>query len=78
MAKKFSGKIRAISSEGREAIVELDKDVSGMKYAVVSYGTKGRIKVMNGKGKLEADTKVKGTAVESVDALRALSIELAE
>lgn len=73
---KFEGKIVTTTEAGREAIVELATPVAGKRYAVISYGTKGRIDLMNGYGRLRKGVFVSGEGEESVDALRATSVRL--
>lgn len=72
---EFEGQITSTTPEGREAIVTLDVPVQGMTYAVISFNTIGRVAVMNGKGRLKANTRVRGCAVRGVDALRAVSVK---
>jgi len=66
----FTGVITSTTKTGREAIVTLDEPYNGKKFAVVSYGARGRVELMNGKGRLLKNVHVVGTAEESVDALR--------
>lgn len=78
MVERFVGTITKVSEDERSAIVTLDHIVAGKGYAVITPDTKGRIKLMNGKGKLMTDTPVRGTADTGIDALRALEVEKAK
>lgn len=71
---QFVGTIRTITRDGRSGVVELDQNILGKGYAVISPDTRGRIKLMNGVGHLEAGTKVAGTAEDGSEALRAISV----
>lgn len=74
----FAGTIRTITRDGRSGVVVLDDNVQaalGKKFAVISPDTRGRIALMNGVGHLQAGTRVKGTAEEGSEALRALSVK---
>jgi hypothetical protein len=70
----FVGTIRTITRDGRSGVVQLDHDVAGKEYAVISPDTRGRITLMNGVGQLKAGTRVSGTAEEGSEALRAISV----
>ena len=74
----YEGTISSTTPDGCAAIVQLDKAVAGKSFAVISADTEGRIKVMNGVGRLKAKTRVIGEAVNGPEALRALSVESPE
>lgn len=74
----FEGKIEAITPDGRSGVVALDTAISGLNFAVISPDTRGRIKLMNGIGRLSKGTHVKGEAEKGSEGLRALSIEAIE
>jgi hypothetical protein len=72
----FSGVIRAATPDGRSGVVVLDRPHEGKEYVVISSDTKGRVELMNGKGKLVAETRVKGQATVGSQSLLAISVEL--
>jgi len=76
MAKKreFSGTIISVTTDGRSAFVELDENVAGKSYAVISPFTQGRSDVMNGRGELEENQRVHGVGTFGVDAIVATEV----
>ncbi|MBL4732957.1 MAG: hypothetical protein JKY82_10220 [Rhizobiaceae bacterium] len=71
----FSARIETVTPDGCSAIARLDKNISGLKFVVISHDTKGRIAVMNGVGQFKPNVAVKGSAVIGAQALKALSVE---
>ncbi len=72
----FTGVIRAASPDGRTGIVALDRPYNGeLEFAVISSDTKGRVQLMNGKGRLVKDTRVKGQATVGSQSLVAIMVE---
>jgi len=73
----YSGQIAQVTPDGRSAVVALDNQIQGAALAVISPDTSGRIKLMNGKGALEAGVRVTGTAKRGPDALKAITVKAA-
>ena len=71
---EFSGRISKVSADGRFAVVTLDNKVEGRNFAVINAETAGRMQLMNGVGRLEKDTHVKGTGIKGPDSVRATSV----
>ena len=71
---RFSGTITSTTSDSRSAIVELDEPLAGVRHAVISPSTRGRIRAMNGVGGLERSLKIVGTATTGIDALNVVEI----
>lgn len=66
----FSGRITKVSADGRSAVVSLDHEVEGMTLAVIGPDTTGRVRLMNGIGRLDANLHVVGEAVPGPDSMR--------
>lgn len=71
----FKGKISSVARDGRSGVVALDNSFDGKKFAVITLDTQGRLSLLNGVGKLEPGTPVKGRAEIGAEALRALTIQ---
>ncbi|MBN9310671.1 hypothetical protein [Devosia sp.] len=74
----YEGEIEKITLDGRSAVVRLDDWVEGVDLAVISPDTIGRLKLMNGKGVLEAGRRVSGDAKRGPDALKAITVHAAD
>lgn len=74
---KYSGVISSTTPDGCSAFVKLDQPISGRKYVVISHDTVGRIKVMNGVGRLQPNKRVSGKATIGPEALSAKTVEMA-
>jgi hypothetical protein len=70
---KYSGRIDLVSEDGQSAVVVLDRQVGGIKYAIIGSFTVGRVKLMNGRGRMVKDVRVEGQATVGMEALDALS-----
>lgn len=73
----YSGVISSTTPDGCSAFVKLDQPISGRKYVVISHDTVGRIKVMNGVGRLQPNKRVSGKATIGPEALSATTVEAA-
>ena len=70
----FSGVIGSVSEDGHSAIVVLDSPLGKIKYAVITSTSVGRVKLMNGRGRLVDGVRVDGKAVVGVEALDAVTV----
>jgi hypothetical protein len=75
----FTGIIKTTSQDGTSALVLIETaGHTSFKYAVISSDTVGCVTLMNGNGRLQPGVRVRGSAEQGSEALRAVSVELLE
>jgi hypothetical protein len=73
-SNEFSGEIGRATADGACAVVVLDHEVAGVRYAVINHETSGRIALMNKTGRLERGRRVTGSGPRGPDAIKAETV----